>query len=268
MSLCSGFLGCNTNHTVLYSRDDDLSYHECRDCGIIWRDEKSFHLEKAYDQQYFDSKKYQKNRQHKIEKSGWLLDMARNFRPGLSSMLEIGCSLGNTLEAAQAREIDHLGIDISAYAIDYCRSKGLNASSKSLDQLIVEGHGYQVIFMQHVLEHFENPFQVLHQCHRLLDEQGLLIILIPNSQYRRSQKLRERHKFYSKRGVGLEHFVYFNYHNLERVLNSTGFEMVQRNYPLGVLKHDHLKFYFNRLVRRMLSMFRLDQELVVIAQKN
>jgi len=268
MSLCSKFLGCNPENQSIYSKDEDLVYQRCNDCGIIWRDPASFHLEKSYDQDYFDSKDYAKNRQHKITKSGWLLDLALSFQPGIKRLLEVGCSLGNTLEAAKQRGLDHLGIDVSAFAVAYCLQQGLNASEQSLDQLVQEDESFQLIFMQHVLEHFQDPFEVLKQCNQLLDKNGLLVILIPNSEYRRARLLKEKHKFYSKAGVGLEHYVYFNYHNLERVLNVTGFKLVQRNYPLQTVRYDSLGFYLNRLGRRMLSALKNDQELVVVAEKS
>ena len=179
MSLCAEFFGCDPENQKLYAKDEELIYNECLDCGIIWRNKSSFHLEKSYDQEYFDSKSYQKNRAHKIEKSGWLLDMARNIQPNLSSILEVGCSLGNTLEAAKIRGMNHLGIDVSEFAVEYCIRNGLHATTQSLGQLIKEQSKYQLIFMQHVLEHFINPFEVLRQCYELLESPGLVMILIP-----------------------------------------------------------------------------------------
>lgn len=245
-----------------------MIYHQCNDCGIIWRDPASFHMEKEYDQNYFDSKDYEQNRQHKISKSGWLIDLALSLNPNISSMLEVGCSLGNTLEAAKLRGVDHLGIDVSSFAVEYCRKHGLNASNQTLEQLVDENQKYQLIYIQHVLEHFQDPFQVLRMVHKLLDAQGLLVILIPNSNYSRAKKLRASHKFYSKDGVGLEHYVYFNYQNLIRSLEQLNFITVQKNYPLRPLSRDSLGFYINRLGRLALSVFNLDQELVLVAQSD
>jgi 2-polyprenyl-3-methyl-5-hydroxy-6-metoxy-1,4-benzoquinol methylase len=267
MSLCADLFGCNPENQELYAQDQELTYSKCLDCGIIWRDQRSYHLEKSYDKDYFDSKSYQKNRAHKIEKSGWLLDLALNIRPEISSMLEVGCSLGNTLEAAKLRGIDQLGIDVSKFAVDYCLQNGLNATTQSLNQLLLEERKYQLIFMQHVLEHFKNPFEVLRQCYQLLESQGMMMILIPNSKYRRSVKQREKHRFYSKDGVGLEHYVYFDYQNLARVLHALGFKVVQQNYPAGLIKNDSLKFFLNRIARRSLTTFHQDQELIIIAEK-
>jgi len=267
MSLCANFLGCSPENQKIYSQDEKLVYMECQDCGIIWRSETSFNLEQPYNEQYFDSKNYAVNRLHKVEKSTWLLDMALGIKPDIKSILEVGCSLGNTLEAASRRRLKHLGIDVSSFAVEFCQQKGLNASNETLEELLDQEWSFDLIYMQHVLEHFKDPFKVLRQCNKLLPSQGLVMILIPNSKYHRAKRLRERHRFYSLKGVGIEHYVYFNYDNLSRVLFSCGFKVMQANYPLRIPGRDSYKFLVNRIGRRMLSTVHLDQELVVIASK-
>ena len=267
MALCSNYLGCAPDHLQEYAKDQRLVYQECQDCHIIWRDEASFDLEQPYDQQYFDSKNYQKNRPHKVAKSGWLLDLARSYHPEISRLLEVGCSLGNTLEAAAQRNLGHLGIDVSEFAVEYCLNQQLNASTQTLEDLIREQQQFDLILMQHVLEHFKDPFEVLQQCNELLAAQGLILILIPNSKYGRAKRLREKHKFYSINGVGIEHYVYFNYQNLSQALQACGFKVVAKNYPLRFLKYDSFSFLCNRLGRRFLSLIGSDQELVMLAQK-
>ena len=91
--------------------------------------------------------------------------------------------------------------------------------------------------------------------------------MVPNSKYGRAEKQLEKHRFYSLKGVGSEHFVYFNYDNLARVLKATGFNVVQQNYPIFTGKYINLTFFVNRLLRRSLSLFKSDQELLVIAKK-
>lgn len=267
MHKCKEHLGCSGENISLYSKDGDLAFEQCNDCEIIWRGADSRHLLKPYEQTYFESKSYSKHRNHKVKKSGWLIDLARLKNPELSSLLEVGCSIGYTLEAARNREIEHLGIDISKYAVEFCNNLGLNASLSSLEQLKNANKKYDIIFMQHVLEHFEDPFAVLKNCIELLNEQGILLILVPNSRYRRAVKQNSRHRFYSMEGVGAEHFVYFNYFNLAKSLQSEGFEVIQENYPVFAGKFDTFNFYINRIFRRSLSLFNNDQEIFVIARK-
>jgi predicted SAM-dependent methyltransferase len=193
--------------------------------------------------------------------------MALQFFPAAGSLLEIGCSVGNTLEAARLRKLSHLGTDVSQYAVEYCRSCGLNAEVRSLESLVDEQQQFDIVYMQHVLEHFRDPFQTIHHCYQLLNPGGVLIIIVPNSEYSRAEKQRGRHRFYSMKGVGPEHYVYFNYRSLEKVLEHEGFEVVQKNYPIRLKTNHSLSFFLNRIFRRSLRLFGADQEIVVLARK-
>lgn len=267
MHKCAEYIGCSGEDISLYSEDGDLKFERCNNCEIIWRSSDSMHLLKPYEQTYFESKSYSKRRKHKVKKSGWLIDLARIENTKINSLLEVGSSLCYTLEAAKKREIKHLGIDISEYAVNHCNKLGLNASSSSFDDLKKANNKFDLVFMQHVLEHFENPFTVLQDCHELLNENGIMLILVPNSKYRRAEKQNSKHRFYNMKGVGSEHFVYFNYKNLGKTLQASGFKVIQENYPVLLSKYDSFSFFMNRIFRRSLRIFNNDQELLVIARK-
>lgn len=267
MLYCSKYLGCNPHNQLVYSADQNLKFLKCTDCGLIWRSPESMNLQKEYDKSYFSSKNYSKNIKHKIKKSELLIRIAQNLHPGIHSLFEVGCSIGNTLQAAKNLKIDHLGIDVSDFAVNYCKKNDLNSEKLSIEQVMEKGLKFDLIFMQHVLEHFPNPFEVLLQCNQLLNKGGLILILVPNSNYKRANKKRGRHRFYSKQGVGTEHFVYFNYHSISAVLAQTSFEVIQKNYPLFLKNHDSAQFFINRLFRKSLSFWGGDQEIFLIAKK-
>jgi len=265
---CAKYLSCDPDNQEIYSTSKNLQFIKCNDCGLIWRSPESLDMSKEYDKKYIESNKYLKNRQHKIKKASWILKIALDIKPDLKSLLEIGSSIGSTLEAAKKLGMDHLGIEINRYAVDYCKNLGLNAKISTVEDLI-EGHQkYDVIYMQHVLEHFEDPFLLLHKCKKLLNEGGLIVILVPNSEYRSARNKREKHRFYNIDGVGKEHYVYFNYTSLNKVLESQGYTVIQKNYPVWVKNSFSPKFFLNRLVRRSLSFIDADQEILVIAFSN
>ena len=55
---------------------------------------------------------------------------------------------------------------------------GLNANNSSPEELIASGQKFDLIFKQHVLEHFEDPFQILRDCNTLLNKDGIIVILV------------------------------------------------------------------------------------------
>jgi len=266
--ICTSYFGCDPGHVEPYAADGHLEYVRCMDCGLIWRSPGSLEISKEYNGNYFESKEYARRRPHKIRKSGWLLDIARSVQPAIQNMLEVGCSLGNTLEAARLRSIGHLGIDISRYAVDYCRSCGLHAELKTLDELLDEGKKFDLIFMQHVLEHFRDPFETVKKCRELLLSGGILLVVVPNANYCQAEKKRGKHRFYSFSGVGTEHYVYFTYQTIGSLLANQGFTVVTKNYPIFLRSGESVEFFLNRIFRRMLSLLHSDQELIVVAKKN
>jgi 2-polyprenyl-3-methyl-5-hydroxy-6-metoxy-1,4-benzoquinol methylase len=218
MLYCTKYLGCNPENQFIYSTDQNLKFIKCSDCGLIWRGTESMNFQKEYDKNYFASKNYTKNKKHKIKKSEWLIRIAQNLHPKIETLFEVGSSIGNTLQAAKNLNLNHLGIDVSDFAVNYCKENGLNAEKLTIEQVMDSGKRFDLIFMQHVLEHFPNPFETLSYCNQLLNEDGLILILVPNSNYKRAHKKREKHRFYSRQGVGSEHFVYFNYDSISKVL--------------------------------------------------
>jgi len=264
---CITNLHCNPENQQGYSEDGRLCFIKCTDCGLIWRSPDSMEIVQDYDESYFISKKYERNRKHKIQKSKWLIQIVRNFHPDIKCLLETGCSLGNTLEAAKDLGIDHFGIDISHYAVEYCKSKGLNASNKTIGEVLESGIRYDLIFLQHVLEHFPDPFEVLRKCHNLLKKDGIVLIMVPNSKYYRAANKRGKHRFYSLKGVGAEHYVYFNFKSLTKVLASTGFKLLQKNYPMFIKGPDTILFFLTRIYHIILPLFNGDQEILVVAKK-
>lgn len=265
---CHQYFNCDPTHQEVYSTDQSLVYVRCLDCGLIWRSPESSGIAKEYGESYVLSKNYLKNRAHKIKKATWLIRSALHFNQDIKTLFEVGSSIGSTLEAARNLGIEPYGIDINEFAVDYCRQAGLNADLRTMDNLVAEGSRFDMVFMQHVLEHFEDPFHTLMQCTEILNEGGIIVILVPNSAYKRSVRLRGKHRFYNIAGVGLEHFVYFDYPSLIRVLEMTGFTILQQNYPWIIPGFVNLESFISRFVRRVLSYFQLNQEILVIAQKN
>ncbi len=89
-----------------------------------------------------------------------------------SKILEFGCGMGQNIIFFP----NAVGYDVSEFALDFCKKKDLRVVD-SLDK--IEDNSIEVIFMIHVLEHLENPFEVLKGLKKKLNSDGKLIIVIP-----------------------------------------------------------------------------------------
>ncbi len=264
---CSEHYGCAEEGLELYSRDPGkVDFVRCESCGLIWRDLSVCNEERAYDEHYFQMHNYDRRRRHRIKKAHMFLGIAEQFTaPG--RMLEVGLGLGYNTEAAIERGWEAEGWDISDYAVNFARTRGLKITRGSLIDCPAFEGSFDLILMKHVLEHYRDPFAALTQARNQLSSRGLVEIIVPNARYRKAMRLRGRYKFYSYERNGIEHFVYFDRVTLRRILEHTGFEVVQEGLPVLISGENSVKLLADRIWGRSRSLFGLDQEVITVARK-
>lgn len=96
-------------------------------------------------------------------------------------ILDIGCGSGEFL--AQMRDMGWAvsGVEPDASAVLAAKKKyGLNALQGSLESTSFPDHYFDVITMNHVIEHLARPVAILKECTRLLKPGGKIVLLTPN----------------------------------------------------------------------------------------
>lgn len=96
------------------------------------------------------------------------------------TILDIGCGQGDFLEAARRRGWDAQGSEFSEAAVGLCRSRGLSVQQGSLAQSPFGCGSFDVITAFEVLEHVNEPNELLSQVRRLLRPGGLFYLTTPN----------------------------------------------------------------------------------------
>lgn len=71
----------------------------------------------------------------------------------ISTAIDVGCGLGHTLAVFKNLGIEALGIDVSPAAVKICKSHGLNAEQKKIEDV---NEKYDLVFSDGLLEHFLN----------------------------------------------------------------------------------------------------------------
>ncbi|MBN1126156.1 MAG: class I SAM-dependent methyltransferase [Sedimentisphaerales bacterium] len=94
---------------------------------------------------------------------------------GCNSVLEVGCGIGQNISGHP----EATGIDISRFAVDECIKRGIDARLAAVEEVERFEQTYDGIICSHVLEHLENPYNVLRIFHDLLNSDGKLVISIP-----------------------------------------------------------------------------------------
>lgn len=97
------------------------------------------------------------------------------------SVLDIGCGNGTALEYFSKTAHRLAGIDLNNYLNVACK-KEIEFSSVDLnfEKLPQQDQSFDAVFALQVVEHLENPFHIMREAHRVLKDEGLFIISVPN----------------------------------------------------------------------------------------
>lgn len=97
-----------------------------------------------------------------------------------SSILEIGCGEGILLNELKREGFNVSGIEPSETATQRARVKGLDIYQGYFPHEAVADKTYDLIIMSHVLEHLNDPHEVLSNINRTLRKDGMLLLVQTN----------------------------------------------------------------------------------------
>lgn len=100
----------------------------------------------------------------------------QNGKPN-KTVLDIGAGNGDFLLYCRENKFDVTGVEPNSTARKIAKEKGLTLH-ESLDR--ISDRKFDVITMWHVLEHVPNLFEYLEQLKKMLNENGKLIVAVPN----------------------------------------------------------------------------------------
>jgi SAM-dependent methyltransferase len=108
------------------------------------------------------------------------------LRSGLGKkVIDIGCGRGDLLSFAQRRDWQTLGFEFdtsSARKAAVDSRLNVMVAEELPQQMALQAGRADLITMLHVLEHVENPDEVLRACRSALSPQGRLIVEVPNAR--------------------------------------------------------------------------------------
>jgi SAM-dependent methyltransferase len=166
-----------------------------------------------------------------------LLDRVETLlKPG--RLLDIGCAIGTELIAARDRGWGATGIELAATSVELARKAGLDVRSQELTQTRFPDKYFDLITMNHVLEHVAHTPAFMTEVRRILSNEGLLFISLPNVL---------AWKFYFRRGSYAwtfhhDHYIHFSVATLPRFLRRYGFENVAISTSRWLDFHDPVEF--------------------------
>ena len=141
-------------------------------------------------------------------------------------LLDVGCGTGDRLDVFRNHTFETYGVETS-YSADYAKEHlKLDVKKGDLFTAHFPDRFFDVVTLYHVLEHTPNPLEVCREVHRILKEDGFLVIQVPNRdslQYR----------IFKKRWAAFDvprDLYYFGAQTLRALVERSGF-VIQRTDP-------------------------------------
>jgi SAM-dependent methyltransferase len=100
---------------------------------------------------------------------------------GEGKVLDIGCGAGGNLKTLQDQGWQPYGIEISEIAAQHARELIHGPiHTGTVESAPFPPGSFDLVFMSHSLEHLPSPLDALRRIYRLLKDDGLLVIKVPN----------------------------------------------------------------------------------------
>lgn len=139
-------------------------------------------------------------------------------------ILDIGAGTGLFLSYFKKKGWDVTGVEVSATACKAAKKFfNINLITGDLLNIKLPSKSFDLVTLNNVIEHLHDPKNTLIKIHKLLDENGLIMISCPNIKGFGAQ-------LFKKKWYGIDsprHLYQFERRTLEKILTESGFEAVK-----------------------------------------
>ncbi len=257
---------CGQNNTKLLFKSRDrrintknetlFSVAQCKNCGLVYVNPQPSYeeLKEFYGESYFNVQNSNINKRGGIFK---FLQLIKNKTLGSNSLpnskfyryknkifqqtsgkfLDVGCATGvqNLPLMKEFSQWKFYGIEPDEVAFQKAvKIKNFLIQKGYLENTHYPDKFFDVILIHQVLEHILNPKKILAECHRILKDNGKLIVAVPDFGSLSS-------KIFGKFWYHLDtprHLYHFNSQTLQKLAEESGFgtEIVEKEVLAGTLK--------------------------------
>ncbi len=200
-------------------------------------------------------------------------------------LFDVGAGLGEFLNKAnKTNSWECSGSETSTYAIMFAKKEfDVDISLGQLEELNIPDKSYDAVTLWHVLEHLPNPTMAIKEINRILKDNGLIFIAVPNDSWlaRRhfiknaikttffKNKLKLKKMYPHINEEGNKHLFYFTPKTLTRLLTNCNFkvEKLTVDYDFEKIDPNVEKTYkFNRLINNITGLV-VSNSMMVCARK-
>ncbi len=129
-------------------------------------------------------------------------------------MIDIGSGYGEFLTAANKRGWEVFGIEPSKKFVDYAKDKyGLDIQNSDIEKTNFPDDYFDVVTLNMVLEHIDNPHSLISKIYRILKKGGVLFIEVPNTDSLLLKLIKIYYRLKSKDWSPLLSPLHYPYHS-------------------------------------------------------
>jgi len=196
---------CGSAEFSIYERfgsELQYTYVRCRNCTLVYQSPRPKYdqhfIDSAYASYYQFSENLDLNDQTSVQHSSvnMFQEEVQNllkYDKRRTNVLDIGSAMGTFLFAAKPYYKKAIGLDVSEQMARFAeRSTGATIYIQQFNDFSYP-EKFSLIHMSHVIEHVPNPVEWLNQAKSMLEDDGVLVINVPNKY---SLAFRLQHLFY------------------------------------------------------------------------
>ena len=191
---------------------------------------------KKFYQNFYSNDQYNKTKEE--------YHFAANYISQNDSVLDIGCGEGNF--AKHLKTTNFTGLDMTPLSVKKAKDKGITAYNLTIEQYLekFEAKKFSRVVSFQVLEHVEDPLGFIKNCLLPLNQDGLLILSVPNNDGYKYLEVN------SVTNIPPHHISRWSLKTFIHVAQILQLEIVDYNYDTDTLKN-HLRFgILQKIIRR------------------
>lgn len=137
-------------------------------------------------------------------------------------LLDIGCGTGWFLEVAREYGFEIFGQELGKELADWSSDRlGIRIFKGPISDIQIS-NTFDVITMFDLLEHVENPLQLIFDCKRILNDKGIILVFTPNFDSLAIDVMKEHSNLISPVG----HLTYFSEKSVTFLSQNSGMNLI------------------------------------------
>lgn len=234
---------CNSNDFLKIYTEKGLQTVKCKKCELIYTNPRAKNSEQNYfgDANVFfnearlifnGTKRHHRDRNYEYE-----LKKIKNIKRG-GKLLDVGTNMGFFLRKAKEMGYETEGVEPSPALSEIARKHWkLEIHNSFLEKANLKPKNYDIITLIDVFEHITQPKEILDTCFKLLKDDGIIAIKVPNGDYNYFKMILSK-LIGKNREMDLwdsyEHVVHYTPKTFKKMAELSGFKIQQSFIPIPV----------------------------------